>query len=1789
MKCTKMFFVFSVVLTMLALAISCKAPLAPTAEEAAQEQAGSTGTLYVNLPGVLSRSMILPGDFVPAFYDIRLTRSDAEPQEYNGVAPGARAVFAGLKLGEWTVMVIAKSHSGEVLGTFEGRIIVQAGDNTLSPDVKVSVSGSDGLLSLEWLWDPSLADTVEVALNIFDGEKSNVTPPFIGEDVTVYITGKYTVNIAEGRATIDASLPPGDYILTLTFKKNDVVTGVKREIIRIAGNHMTQSPLIDLRGVDFSRRPKQLEKIGAYPLDPLTLQVYWEGDDPLVDYYKVIRDYHDTNSPHRKEWLVPASQKYIFDTTFNHSVIHSYAVIAINRNGATEPELEKSLGYGTVILVRVDSDEFGGQGKDVVTDPDVVKVVAKALITISGNDVEVGSEELYIQEPRSDWTFLPGTPIWFDWLTVYLPGANFTQAKLQALAYDAEDDLLYYSKEKDVTIPTTNLERLSVFSTKVPPERVVVTGVPNSLYGIDSMPNSFTFSFTSPNATRYRYRVEARRETTDEWSIENINGVPLVKSDVPLGTDLVLQDLPDNEVRFYRIVLAFADDYGNWTEEGAYTYSWRVTNVPIISIDDPIGYIEGYKITGNSSVTFQVNCTWQEATNFKYRVSLKNGDSWSVGQWSDAMPLGQWQGQTRDPLLFQLNLNDFGYTDGTAQEVRVEFCGSVVENGDIVWFEDVVTDYTWIIDQAPPVLTLTTPAPQSELNGRAYESASQGVRLEGSVSDYATVLIDKVQYRYRPASSTTWDGIAWEDASISQTTSFSVLAGKENGTWDISVRALDKVGSSSEPLVYEDVKVYTGHPVFSFTQTSAVGPGGIVANGGLFATYNWDQEVWATQTNSSWEGSYQYSLDNGTTWQDYSPGQKHLLTHGFDNVVLFRTRFGGTAGTVYEEIVGHKYTINYHAYGMEYEFIGGSEAPSGNVPGIPVQPNVRVSSSENVQVVIKYTPRCGETFSIYRGVKSQSMTSDNDIPATWSGFDFGGTFLNRMDTIDTQVSVNQTASVNIQDYTVQGRDYAGGMAERVKYFLKIDGRSYTPDPANSGYPNPDLAPEKNNIVKLQIIIVKPKLVTKAIDMYARPAITPYLWLRQEPIVQVDVTAIDYFTGVESPATNAKVYFRVQYGDQRSPYAQLTGYSINWDTSTTGIDGYAHPGWNNPTGTEPAAWQAVTGQALQIIDIDPLPSVASDGKRWVNNGGTMTPYYKTIPAQAGRAYYQIDNPYDTYKIGEYFHYYNSNGSLRESELDNYAFRTVVRFRVRAMKSPGYRDANNTLRSFESNTAATFMAVLNGETTLGRTVRALGPGTLPNPNNVSDFPQGFQSYPIEVCENWEGVVPQDQNPVGEDWYGKHGIIYVGSGQGAAGKANLKNEADDSRFKHFSFSRTKVLVYSHGMQPTGYYEVPYQRADSNYFNFTNMLDESSYKFGTSGLSYGAGNAECFPDYWIARGYNFAMYHWNKWSNSTRKINLFFTSVNVPGPGETKVWFPAGAHGNAMFKNYSLRQGNNPTDILADSIRSANQGMILAQEILDSLPAGYEPEEIAIAGHSLGNNLVILATYNLVKAELAGKIPQNRVPRRVDLLDPYYGTLTSDDKGTMPWIGDEFKYISTRSTQDYANVLHIYMRGGSGIPIQWFRTTALTQDTLGENDDNYGLMAKVNFVKFYYSDSKAGGYVKADKWQNGNIHAEAHDWYFRSIQRDVSQDWNGSALIGISAATPYAYLWTRLNGVRGESTITDSTTAPLLWTVFHLNTGDSSHKKVDPRSQTFQISNASGALDGTSSSASTDRKPRY
>lgn len=136
-----------------------------------------------------------------------------------------------------------------------------------------------------------------------------------------------------------------------------------------------------------------------------------------------------------------------------------------------------------------------------------------------------------------------------------------------------------------------------------------------------------------------------------------------------------------------------------------------------------------------------------------------------------------------------------------------------------------------------------------------------------------------------------------------------------------------------------------------------------------------------------------------------------------------------------------------------------------------------------------------------------------------------------------------------------------------------------------------------------------------------------------------------------------------------------------------------------------------------------------------------------------------------------------------------------------------------------------------------------------------------------------------------------------------------------------------------------------------------------------------------WRDRGFNVGLYYWNQWADEPQVWDA-----------EVKVWNPQaqwkGANGDIVGMRYRVatRRDGKRYDV---EFRSHGVNKSVAQYFLEDYAAAltdYRGPEVRLMGHSLGNQLIIGMSHLASEAVQAGRLPEQVVPRRLVLLDPYW-----------------------------------------------------------------------------------------------------------------------------------------------------------------------------------------------------------
>ncbi len=170
-----------------------------------------------------------------------------------------------------------------------------------------------------------------------------------------------------------------------------------------------------------------------------------------------------------------------------------------------------------------------------------------------------------------------------------------------------------------------------------------------------------------------------------------------------------------------------------------------------------------------------------------------------------------------------------------------------------------------------------------------------------------------------------------------------------------------------------------------------------------------------------------------------------------------------------------------------------------------------------------------------------------------------------------------------------------------------------------------------------------------------------------------------------------------------------------------------------------------------------------------------------------------------------------------------------------------------------------------------------------------------------------------------------------------------------------------------------------------------------------------------WVDADWNIGIFYWHP-----------FSDEDLVWVAEDKIWRPDEDAG-MRFRD---ADGNYHTE----GMPSVCVSELLLEDYLAAM-ADFTGTEIRIAGHSLGNQLAVNLTAELVKMAETGDIFENLLPTRVALLDPFWSPFPKSYLGeleTGEYIQDEIEQIILPED----------------ILVEWYHSSWLTESTMIRED---------------------------------------------------------------------------------------------------------------------------------------------
>jgi len=194
-----------------------------------------------------------------------------------------------------------------------------------------------------------------------------------------------------------------------------------------------------------------------------------------------------------------------------------------------------------------------------------------------------------------------------------------------------------------------------------------------------------------------------------------------------------------------------------------------------------------------------------------------------------------------------------------------------------------------------------------------------------------------------------------------------------------------------------------------------------------------------------------------------------------------------------------------------------------------------------------------------------------------------------------------------------------------------------------------------------------------------------------------------------------------------------------------------------------------------------------------------------------------------------------------------------------------------------------------------------------------------------------------------------------------------------------------------------------------------------------------------WKTAGWNMGIFYWNQLSDEGEVKDA-----------EAKIWSVAGP----QKMRWRKADGTYPATPVVT--KTAAQ---LFFESYKSAMKGYTGNNIRLAGHSLGNQMVIVGAMQISDAIDRGEIAANLLPKRIALLDPAY-------------LKDPRPYLNNRWTGEVARE-YVDKLKAKGVIFETVRTSSASDSWGTIGDANTGLVNKTAYREmkpWYFNATQVG-----------------------------------------------------------------------------------------------------------------------
>ncbi|MGN0789268.1 MAG: hypothetical protein ACI4MY_04960 [Christensenellales bacterium] len=287
---------------------------------------------------------------------------------------------------------------------------------------------------------------------------------------------------------------------------------------------------------------------------------------------------------------------------------------------------------------------------------------------------------------------------------------------------------------------------------------------------------------------------------------------------------------------------------------------------------------------------------------------------------------------------------------------------------------------------------------------------------------------------------------------------------------------------------------------------------------------------------------------------------------------------------------------------------------------------------------------------------------------------------------------------------------------------------------------------------------------------------------------------------------------------------------------------------------------------------------------------------------------------------------------------------------------------------------------------------------------------------------------------------------------------------------FDPTKpTIIFTHGMK----YKEGYNRRDllSTWEGTYDRFAEGTFPYST----------QYFQKY-IDMGYNVGHFYWNQLSEESIQ-------------GDPKIWSSDTSMGMRYYvsNSYGQRVQGDPTLNPTVSV-----SMLYAQAIIDALGKDFSGS-LQLAGHSMGGDLSLAVSENLLMMKERKEIGSNLIPQRITLLDPYLSTTKVighiDHRGGEDSNGRTIAELCSEAVvklADYGVAIEGY---GAGKAIYTMYSTLgggiYSKETMATLKERFG--DNITWVHLDGLDKQYGA---------GSTHNMVPDYYFLTLFQDSVKD---------------------------------------------------------------------------------------